>query len=202
MALTDPGLCTANASADDSSFDPDGDDITLEQAPAGPYDPGDTDIILTVTDDKGASDNCEATATVVDAENPVISSVTASPNKLWPLNHKMVPVTVSVNARDNCDSTCQITSVASNQPMNELGDGAKAPDWQIISDLTVKLRAERSGKSKGRIYTITVKCTDQSGNSATDAATVTVPHDSGQKNKKNKIKRRHGLRDIHSRSRR
>src|SRR5437867_447538 len=29
--------CSANASVDDGSFDPDGDSITLTQSPAGPY---------------------------------------------------------------------------------------------------------------------------------------------------------------------
>ena len=187
---TEAGLCTANASIDDGSFDPDGDEITLEQAPPGPYDLGDTDVTLTVTDDKDASDTCDATVTVVDEEAPVISSVSANPNKLWPPNHKMVPVTVAVDATDNCDSVCQIISVTSNEPVNGLGDGNTAPDWVITGDLTVKLRAERSGKGNGRIYTITVECADSSGNNSTDTAKVTVPHDKGKKNnQKNKKKK-------------
>jgi hypothetical protein len=71
-----------------------------------------------------------------------------------------------------------------------LGDGNTAPDWVITGDLTVKHRAERSGKGSGRIYMITVKCADSSENSSTDTVTVTVPHDKGkkkiQKNKKKK----------------
>lgn len=58
--------------------------ITLEQDPPGPCDLGDTDVTLTVTDDKDASDSCEATVIVVDEEPPVISSVTARPNRIWP----------------------------------------------------------------------------------------------------------------------
>ena len=34
--------CTANASVDDGSFDPDGDPITITQSPAGPYPQGTT----------------------------------------------------------------------------------------------------------------------------------------------------------------
>ncbi len=180
---TEPGLCIADASIDGGSFDPDGDPITLDQAPPGPYDLGDTVVTLTVADDKGASDTCGATVTVIDEENPVISLVTASPNKLWPPNHKMVPVTVSVDATDNCDLACEIISVASNEPVKGLGDGNTAPDWVITGDLTVNLRAERSGKGNGRVYTITVECADLSGNSSTGTATVTVPHDKGKKNK-------------------
>ena len=178
---TEPGLCTADASIDAGSSDPDGDPITLVQDPYGPYDLGDTDVTLTVTDDMGASDTCKATVTVVDQEAPVISSVTASPDRLWPPNHNMVPVVLAVDATDNCDLVCQIESVASNEPVNGLGDGDTAPDWEITDDLTVDLRAERSGTGSGRIYTITVVCTDESGNSSTDTTEVTVPHDNGNR---------------------
>lgn len=182
--LTESTTCSADASVDDGSYDPDGDPITLFQEPAGPYSLGDTDVTLTVTDEKGASDTCDATVTVEDHEAPIITSVTANPNKLWPPNHKMVPVVVAIDATDNCDSVCQIISVESNEPVNGLGDGNTAPDWVISGDLTLKLRAERSGTGSGRIYTITVECADSSGNSSTDTATVTVPHDTVNKNNK------------------
>jgi hypothetical protein len=187
---TDPGLCTADASIDDGSFDPDGDTITFDQTPPGPYDLGDTVVTLTVTDEMGASDTCDATVTVVDEEDPVISSVAANPKKLWPPNHNMVPVTVAVDATDNCDYACDIISVASNEPVNGLGDGDTAPDWVITGDLTVELRAERSGKGSGRVYTITVECADSSGNSSTDTAAVRVPHDKGKKNNQNNKKKK------------
>jgi len=95
----------------------------------------------------------------------------------------MVLVTVDVDAWDNCDAQpmCQITSVSSNETENGSGDGNTASDWEITGDLTVKLRAERSGSGNGRIYTIDVDCTDASGNSSTDSVTVTVPHDKGKK---------------------
>jgi hypothetical protein len=52
-----------------------------------------------------------------------------------------------------------------------------SPDWQITGPLSVTLRAERSGPSVDRVYTIQVRCSDAAGNSVTAAATVTVPHD-------------------------
>ena len=67
--------------------------------------------------------------------------------------------------------------VSSNEPVNGTGDGDTAPDWVITGNLTVDLRAERSGTGSGRVYTITVRCTDASGNSSTKTVTVTVPHD-------------------------
>ena len=177
---TEPGLCTADASVDEGSFDPDGGPITLEQTPSAPYGLSDTEVTLTITDDRGATDTCDATVTVVDEEDPVISSVAANPNKLWPPNHKMVPVTVAVDDSDNCDSVCQIVLVESNEPVDGLGDGNTAPDGVITGNLTVKLRAESSGTNSGRIYTITVDCADSSGNSSTDTVKVTVPHDKGK----------------------
>jgi hypothetical protein len=97
----------------------------------------------------------------------------------------MVPATLRVSASDNCDpsAVCKIVSVSSNEPVNGLGDGDTAPDWLITGDLTVNLRAERSGKGNGRIYTVTFECTDASGNSATGTTTVAVPHDQGNSKK-------------------
>jgi hypothetical protein len=93
----------------------------------------------------------------------------------------MVPVTVTVSATDICSPTvdCEISSVSSNEPVNGQGDGNTTPDWTITGKLTVDLRAERSGKGSGRVYSIIVRCTDASGNTATKSVDVTVPHDRG-----------------------
>jgi len=70
---------------------------------------------------------------------------------------------------------CTITSVTSNEPVNGLGDGDVAPDWQIVDPHHVTLRAERSGTGTGRIYVITITRTDGGGHTATKAVVVTVP---------------------------
>jgi hypothetical protein len=119
-----------------------------------------------------------------DTVAPTIVSVTPSPGILWPPNHQMVPVTLAVNASDNVDPSpaCAITSVSSNEPVSGLGDGDTAPDWQFNpKSLVVNLRSERAGKGSGRVYTMTVSCSDRSGNTSAKTATVTVPHDQGKK---------------------
>lgn len=171
----------APADVDNGSFDPDGDPITLALVPPGPFDLGATSVTLTVTDDQGASDSCPATVTVVDNTPAIINDIAATPEMLWPPNHQMVAVSVSVSATDNCDATpmCRIISVSSNEPVNGIGDGNTAPDWEITGDLTVNLRAERSGGGSGREYTVTVQCTDAGGSSTMADTTVFVPHDRG-----------------------
>jgi RNA polymerase sigma factor (sigma-70 family) len=121
---------------------------------------------------------CSFQVTVRDCEPPVIHGVAASPDLLWPPDHRMVDVTVSVSAEDNCHlAGCRITSVTSSEPTFSQGTGHTALDWQITGDLTVSLRAERSGGRTGRVYNITVECTDDSGNPSTAAVQIAVPHD-------------------------
>jgi WD40 repeat protein len=105
---------------------------------------------------------------------PAITSLAASPDVLWPPNHKLVPVTVTVSTSGGCGSvSCKIISVSSNEPVDPDGD------WLITGNLTLKLRAERLGSGNGRVYTITVLCTDGSGNITTKTVAVTVSHDQG-----------------------
>jgi hypothetical protein len=178
---------------DGSASDLDGEPVTLEWRgsfgtvtgvqPTVTLPVGRHEVTLTATDRFGGTSSDVVVIEVVDTRAPEIHGVTATPASLWPPNHKMVPVAVAVDASDVCHATpaCQIVSVTSNEPENALGDGNTAPDWRITGPLTVELRAERSGTGSGRIYTITVQCTDASGNtSALRDVIVTVPHDQGK----------------------
>jgi hypothetical protein len=85
-------------------------------------------------------------------------------------------VTASITDYDS-SASCKIVSVTSNEVDDGLGDGDTAIDWKITGALTLEVRAERAGRGTGRVYTITVACTDASGNASTSTVTVTVPHD-------------------------
>jgi hypothetical protein len=137
---------------------------------------------LTVTDSATNTASCSTQVIVVDTTPPVIMSVRADPNMLWPPNHKLIDVVVRARVQDICGrTTWKITRVTSNEPVNDLGDGNTSPDWIITGDHTLKLRAERSGKGHGRIYTITIQAKDESGNlSELRTVTVTVPKSQGE----------------------
>lgn len=134
---------------------------------------GVTQVTVTATDVFGNEGAKTFTITVVDTTAPEITSLAASPNKLWPPNRKMVQVTLSATVSDAVDDgpVTEIISVTSNEAVGG------SPDWEITGLLALKLRAEREGSGNGRIYTITVRSTDDAGNSATATVEVAVPHD-------------------------
>jgi hypothetical protein len=170
-----------------ASSDPNGDQLTFTwtgpfgtasgPTPSVSLPKGQNEITLTVSDPAGHTSSDSVVITVIDLTPPAITAATASPAVLIQANHQMVPVTVAVSATDNCDRsvTCRIVSVTSNEPVEGLGDGDTAPDWEITGTLTLNLRAERSGKGTGRVYTIAVECTDSSNNKSTSTVAVNVP---------------------------
>jgi len=145
-------------------------------------------VRLRVTDSEGLVEIGCATVEVIDTTPPDIT-ISVDQDTLWPPNHKMVPVTVEVSSSGlyGAEAICYITSVSSNEPEDGLGDGDTTLDWEVTEDLTVNLRAERSGSGDGRIYTHTVECTDSSGNTTTATTEVTVPHDLGKKKGKKQM---------------
>ena len=138
-------------------------------------------VIFTAADEGVCrpSSSCAADVTVVDTIEPIITKITATPDMLWPPNGKIVPVNIDVVSADICDTgpVCQIASVTSNEPEGRLGSRSHSSDWRITEGLGLELRAERSGRGDGRIYTITVECADASGNRAQGTVAVGVPHD-------------------------
>ena len=142
-----------------------------------------TATVSSLTFDPDTTNNSSTTTTTASNPPPTITGATANPSVLWPPNHRMVNVTVSYDVTDNCPlppGSCTL-SVASNEPVLGHGSGHTSPDWIVLDDHHVLLRAEREGNGNGRIYTITITCTDSGGNSSTEEVEVTVPHDRGRR---------------------
>ncbi len=132
--------------------------------------PGNHAIALRVSDGKAPEVECATTVTARDRKPPKILSLKANPKVLWPPNHQLVPVKVTVQAVDSCGPvTCRIVSVHSSEPVDA------GPDWVITGDLTVLLRAERLGNGPGRTYKINVQCRDDAGNTSLGTTVVFVP---------------------------
>lgn len=116
---------------------------------------------------------------LVSNRSPDCSTATASPDELWPPNHKLRTVTVGgVTDPDGDPVTITIDGVTQDEPTNGLGDGDQSPDAAdgATSD-SVMIRAERSGLGDGRVYHIEFTATDDRGGSCTGDVTVSVPHD-------------------------
>jgi probable HAF family extracellular repeat protein len=148
--------------------------VVTNNAPAV-FPVGVTLVTWIATDASGNVARATQKVTITDRTAPVINSVTADPNSIWPPNKSMVPVTVTVAATDNGNAVpvSKIVSVTCNETIG-------TSDVKITGALTVSLIADRNGNGNGRVYTIKVACTDASGNTSTATVNVTVPHDQGK----------------------
>jgi hypothetical protein len=101
-------------------------------------------------------------------------SVSVSPTTLWPPNHKYRTVVATPTASSDVVDV-SLLSATSNEPDNGADDGNTTYDVVVVDDLTLKLRAERSGTGTGRTYTMTWEATNACGATVTATATVSVP---------------------------
>lgn len=144
-------------------------------------------VTLTVFDGAGNSSTASAVVTVVDNSAPM---VTLAPTvTLWPPNHQYESVSLSqmiASIGDNCSSllpsSATILSVSSDEPEDARGNG----DGNTLNDIVImpgckalQLRAERAGGGNGRVYTVTFRVLDGSGNATIGTCAVVVPHNQG-----------------------
>jgi len=140
-----------------------------------------TATITATTIDPNPANN-SATATTVASNPPPVITLNA-PVSLWPPNHKYHTVTVAQmveSVSDNCPISVDdvvIEKVTSDEAGNALGDGNTINDIVIGANCrSVQLRAERSGKEDGRVYTITLRVRDSGGAVTRADFEVSVPH--------------------------
>jgi PKD repeat protein len=138
------------------------------------------------TDQAGNTESIQSITVKIDKSLPDVK-LTLNQNTLWPPNHKMVTVKVTPEINDSTSGIQSIilTSITSSDLEDGLGDGQTDADIQKAeigtADFEFELRAERSGKTGERIYTITYTITDLAGNVRTEVITITVSHDQARK---------------------
>ncbi|CAM3555252.1 glycosyl hydrolase [Paenibacillus lupini] len=139
------------------------------------------EFIFTFVDEDGNPGTATATVSNIDKTAPSLT-VSASTTMLAIPNHALVPIELKLNAADTGSGVAgiKLISVTSNEPDNGLGDGDKPGDIQNANigtaDTSIQLRAERSGKGSGRVYTMTYEASDYAGNRTKATVDVTVPH--------------------------
>jgi hypothetical protein len=132
------------------------------------------------TADPDAANNAAGATVIASNAPPVISGAAASRHVLLLHLFQMVPVTIAYNAADSCGAVTTSLTVTSDEPVvappRDQGlAGLTSPDWEIVDAHHVRLRAERSIKGDGRVYTIRITAADAAGGTATAQLTVTVP---------------------------
>jgi hypothetical protein len=122
----------------------------------------------------------------IDKTSPQLAC-TADPDRLWPPDHRLVPVTVEVTGDDQLSGFASfvLNEATSNEPDDGRGDGHTTGDIRNFdigtADTEGELRAERSGRGQGRIYTLIYSGADAAGNDAACTVTVEVRHDQGRR---------------------
>ena len=153
--------------------------------PAGDYPLSETSVTFDVTDAYLNTSSCDTRIRVVDTQPPKVVSASARPAVLWPPNHKMQRVEIQMEAVDACDpdASCVVREIESSDPDHVWWRRKdQAGDARIVGPSTIEVRAERSGDSKSRTYTVHFECADTTaGNVSRGQVQVVVPHDQARK---------------------
>jgi dipeptidyl aminopeptidase/acylaminoacyl peptidase len=122
----------------------------------------------------GQPSNSSPTYTVSDWQPipnrpPDCSGVSASPDVLWPPNHKLRPVELSgATDPDGDPVSLAITGVTQDEPVGSAADAVRSAGG-------VRLRAERDAGGDGRAYRIGFEASDGNNGTCTGTVKVGVP---------------------------
>jgi hypothetical protein len=136
-------------------------------------------IDVTATDDDGGATTKSITVTL--NRPPVCAGASASPDTLWPPDHRYVLVTIhGCTDADGDGIAIHVDSVTQDEALNGPADGDTSPDARReAGNGQVSLRAERQGTGDGRVYTIAFTASDGRGGTTTGTVTVGVPRNEG-----------------------
>jgi hypothetical protein len=156
--------CSASAVAADfnnGSTDTDGDALTYNVSPAGPYAVGTTTVILTVTDAKGASSASSTTITVVDDTKP-IPTIASLPT----ITGECSATVTAPTATDACSGTVTATT---SDPTSFDTQGTHIVTWTYT---------DAAGNKTTQEQTVLIK--DVTSPTIASPVAVTVNNDEGK----------------------
>ncbi|WP_426448057.1 pectinesterase family protein [Paenibacillus sp. S-38] len=131
---------------------------------------------FTFVDAAGNKGSATARVSVIDKSAPSLT-LSVNTSKLWPPNHRMVPIHVTVKSSDSGSGIASVVlkSITSSEADAGLGRDDLPKDIQGAAygtnDADFQLRAERYGD---RVYTITYTATDKAGNRTDAVVKVSV----------------------------
>jgi predicted extracellular nuclease len=112
---------------------------------------------------------------------PICEAASPSVEKLWPVNHKFVAVSIlGVTDPDSDPIMITIDAIWQDEPVNDNGDGNTSPDGTGVGTGTASVRAERAGNGNGRVYTIGFTAEDGQGGACSGEVLVSVPKNQGR----------------------
>jgi hypothetical protein len=179
----DPGLCSAVVSYRSPTVTDNcpGAGPAVCAPPSGSVFPkGTTPVACSASDASANPASCGFAVTVLDTEAPKVFCAVGTP-RLWPPNHNLVNVGLTVSATDNCPGALPLAVRVFGDEDDEMptGDGNFSPDAKDIAPVTLRLRSERRGDADGRVYLGIESATDTSANPGFACCTVVVPHSNG-----------------------
>jgi len=135
---------------------------------------GTTGVAYYAVDNAGNTEPTKSLTVKIDKTVPTITGMPAPNCTLSPAKHQLVTA-ATVSPTDALSGIAAFTVTATSDEPDSGTGGGDVPGDIVINGGTVQLRAERSPRGNGRIYTITATATDVAGNTATTTGTCKVP---------------------------
>ena len=106
---------------------------------------------------------------------PSCDAATARPARVFPPNHRFVPITIAgVADPDGGRATITVDSIFQDEAVDARGSGNTAPDGRGVGTGAAQVRAERVGGGNGRVYHIAFTATGRAGGTCTGEVQVGV----------------------------
>jgi hypothetical protein len=111
---------------------------------------------------------------------PDCSTAVATPEELWPLDHKMADVSIAgITYSDGDPVALTITSIFQDEPLVNSRGTDSCGDGAGVGTEMASVRAASNGAGDGRVYSIGFTAMDDGGEECSGTVAVCVPHDQG-----------------------